>query len=422
MEHFKKQILVILICLCRLSQSTQAQEIGKVKKDLDYFIHQAVRSSPLIKDFSNQLMMSKIDSMRARAGRGPQVSASTTGLYAPRINGYGFDEVMTNGQSLDALLTLNYALTGKGLKDNQARGLELQRDSINYALGLSRLDLQKAITEQYIAAYDSQQQVKFNLDIYNLLNIEEALLKKLTRSNVYKQTEYLTFLVTFKQQQLQYRQAELQFETDQARLNYLSGIKDTAHVVLSEPVMNKTVAEGDSSGGFFSRRFEIDSLKAVNDKKAIDLNYKPKANVYVNGGYNSSLVLQPYKNFGASLGFTVLIPIYDGHQKKMQQDRLNLQAQTSSVYRNFFLDQQNQQINMLSQQISATEELYQQIAVQIKFTRGLIEVDTKLLHTGDVKVADFVIAINNYMTAQNALRQANINRLKLISQFNYWNR
>jgi hypothetical protein len=44
------------------------------------------------------------------------------------------------------------------------------------------------------------------------------------------------------------------------------------------------------------------------------------------------------------------------------------------------------------------------------------------MHTGDLKVADFVIAINNYMAAQNLLRQTNINRLKLINQFNYWNR
>jgi len=45
-------------------------------------------------------------------------------------------------------------------------------------------------------------------------------------------------------------------------------------------------------------------------------------NLYANSGYNSSLVLQPYKNFGASAGFNLSIPIYDGHQKKMQQERI----------------------------------------------------------------------------------------------------
>jgi outer membrane protein TolC len=421
MAHFRKCIFPVLVCFCALGEVAVAQETIKPKKDLDYFIVEATQSSPLIRDFSNQLLMNKIDSMRIRAGYRPQVTASSTGLYAPRINGYGFDEVMTNGQSLDALLNVNYALTGKGMKANQSRGLQLQRDSIDYALGLSRLDLRKAITEQYIVAYDSQLQVEFNLDIFNLLKKEEALLKELTRSNVYKQTEYLTFLVTFKQQQLQYKQAELQLKNDLATLNYLCGIKDVTAMDLVEPALTLNT-NGQYDHVFFTRRFDIDSLKAINDKKAIDFNYKPKASVYVNGGYNSSLVLQPYKNFGGSVGFTISVPIYDGHQKKMQLDKVNMQAQTSSGYRDFFMRQHDQQINMLIQQIADSEGLYRQIAEQIKFTRGLIDVDSRLLRTGDIKIADYVVVITNYMAAQNVLRQTNINRLKLINQFNYWNR
>lgn len=106
----------------------------------------------------------------------------------------------------------------------------------------------------------------------------------------------------------------------------------------------------------------------------------------------------------------------------MQYERLNLQLQTSSAYRTYFSTQQKQQIELLQQQITATDALYQQIKDQIKIISGLIDVDRKLLHTGDVKIADFVIAINNYMVAQNLFRQTNINRLRLINQLNYWNR
>lgn len=415
MELFKKLVFILFALLHGFLLPARAQQ-----KDLDYFVAQAEQSSPLIKDFRNQLLMNKIDSMRNKAGYRPQITASSTGLYAPRINGYGFDEVMTNGQSLDALLNVNYALTGKALKNNQAQGLQLQKDSLNYAIGISALELKKAITEQYIQAYDSQQQVIFNRDVLNLLGKEEALLKKLTRSNVYRQTEYLTFLVTFKQQQLQCKQTELQFNADLAALNYLSGIKDTTTtVILTEPVFDVQALQQESS--FFIKRFDIDSLKAINDKRAIELGYKPKVNVYVNGGYNSSLILQPYKNFGASVGFSLSVPIYDGHQKKMQKDRVNLQSQTTSAYRSFFLSQRDQQLNMLRQQIAASEYLNKQVIEQIKLSKGLVDVDSKLLGTGDVKVADFVIAINNYMAAHHAMRQSNINRIKLISQLNYWN-
>jgi hypothetical protein len=77
---------------------------------------------------------------------------------------------------------------------------------------------------------------------------------------------------------------------------------------------------------------------------------------------------------------------------------------------------------MITSQLISTNELFVKINEQIKLAKGLIDVDRKLMHTGDVKVADFIIAINNYMAVENVLRQTNINRLRLLNQFNYWNR
>jgi hypothetical protein len=41
--------------------------------------------------------------------------------------------------------------------------------------------------------------------------------------------------------------------------------------------------------------------------------------------------------------------------------------------------------------------------------------------TGDARIADYVIAINNYLNAKNIITQNTINKLQLISQINYWN-
>lgn len=389
-------------------------------KNLDYYLGQAKTSSPVLKDFDNQRRAAGIDSLIIRAGAKPQVSGTGAGLYAPIIHGYGYDEVITNGQSLEAMLNVNYDLLNKKRINNQLEGVKIQSDSIRYAGQLSLFDLNKSIIDQYITAFASQQQVDFNREVVTLLDREEKLLKTLTRSNIYKQSEYLTFLVTLKQQQLSLKQAELQFKNDYATLNYLAGIADTTQVSLAEPKLQNTAFTGEKS--FFTRRFELDSLKNINLKNGIDLNYKPKLGIYANGGYSSSLVLQPYKNFGASVGFTFTIPIYDGHQRKMQYDKLAISSGTIAGYRDFFSRQQLQQINLIRQQLSQTEALFGKIDEQIRFSKGLIDVDSRLLHTGDVKVSDFIIAINNYLSAQNLLRQTNINRLKLINQFNYWNR
>jgi len=389
-------------------------------KNLDFFLNQAKISSPVLKDLENQRKSAGIDSLIVRATGKPQVTGTSSGLYAPIIHGYGYDEVITNGQSLDALLNVNYDLLNKKRINNQLESVKLQSDSIRYASQVSTFDLNRSIADQYILAFASQEQVGFNIEVVTLLKKEEALLKTLTRSNIYKQSEYLTFLVTLQQQELSLKQAALQYKNDLATLNYLSGIADTTSIRLEEPKLKSYKLSVEIS--FFKRKFELDSLKNENQKRSVILNYQPKLGLYANGGYSSSLVLEPYKNFGASVGFTFSVPIYDGHQKKMQFNKLDLASETISNYRTFFVRQQTQQLNLIRQQIEQTNSLFGKINDQIRFSKGLIDVDSKLMHTGDLRVADFVIAINNYMSAQNLLRQTTISRLKLINQYNYWNR
>lgn len=405
-------MVLLLFSISGKGQSTSG-------KDLDYFIHQGLTASPVLNDYKNQQLSNRIDSLRWRAGYRPQVTASSTGLYAPVVKGYGYDQALSNGQTLEALLTVNYMLIGKGRINQQQQQLKIHSDSIKYAASWSVLDLKKNITDQYLNAYASQEQMLFNAEVYELLRKEEVVLKKLTRANTYKQSEYLTFLVTFQQQRLSWKQAEMQFNSDYAMLNYLCGIIDTAVNPIKAPDMSPAIPVG---GSFFTTRYKLDSLKNENDKIGVALNYKPKASIYVNGGYNSSFLLQPYKNFGTSAGFTLSIPIYDGHQKTMQLQQLNIQQETGMAYQAFFIRQHQQQVRLLLQQIKENQDLYPQLNEQIRFAKSLIAVDSRLLHTGDLKIADYIIAINNYLAAKNLLRQTYINGFKLINQFNYWNR
>jgi hypothetical protein len=63
-----------------------------------------------------------------------------------------------------------------------------------------------------------------------------------------------------------------------------------------------------------------------------------------------------------------------------------------------------------------------QIDEQVNYSQTLIEVNEKLLGTGDAKIADYVIALTNYLNAKNLLTQNNITRMQIINQINYWNR
>ncbi|HJP64646.1 MAG TPA: TolC family protein [Mucilaginibacter sp.] len=390
---------------------------------LDHYIELAKSNSPLLKDLRNQVASNQLDSMRIKAGYKPQVTATSGGLYAPTINGYGYSSAITNEHTLNGLVGVNQQIIGKNNVAAQLQGITLQSSSTLNTLKISEQDLKKAVTTQYITTYGDQQQVNFYREIVDLLRTEEGLFKKLTQNNVYHQSDYLTFLVTLKQQELALLQARLQYKNDYATLNYLSGVTDTTTTdSLVYPNLQRAVVLPDNRSSIYFTQYKLDSLKIVNSHQQLDYAYKPRTNVFADGGYNSDFMGQAWKNFGLSAGFSLSIPLYDGGQRKMQHKKLSLEEETRQNYKAFFDIQYRQQVAQLNQQISENEKLLPQINDQIKFSKALIKVDTKLLETGDVKIADLILAVNNYLTVRNLKMQTEISKLQLINQLNYWNK
>ncbi|RFZ95586.1 TolC family protein [Mucilaginibacter conchicola] len=388
---------------------------------LDDFVQSAIKNSPLIRDLNNQILAGQIDSVRLRAGFRPQITGSVMGLYAPVIKSYGYSTAITNGQQLTGLVTIDKQFIGKGYLNAQLLSILNQKDSIKNTIRLSEQDLRKTIAAQYITAYGSQEQQRFNAEIVQLLTKEEQVLLKLTRSNVYRQSDYLTFLVTLKQAELQKKQAELQYKADYSTLKYLAGMRDTVLDTLSRPDIRNTLL-ADRSSSIFFKQFQLDSVRIKNAHQLIDYSYKPKFHLFVDGGYNSDLTVDYYKNLGASAGFGLSIPIYDGGQRKLAHRKIQLEENTRQQYKQFFEQQYSQQIYQLKDQIKGYDQLLADIKSQFKYSESLIKVDTKLMQTGDLKIADLILAINNYLSTKNLLTTNLIAQLQLINQLNYWNK
>jgi outer membrane protein TolC len=410
-----KWFFSILICLSFYSISN-AQSYS-----LDHYLQIAQTNSPLLKDLQNQIASNQIDSLRLRAGLKPQVNINSGGLYAPVVNGYGYSEAITNEHTLNGLIQVQKTIVGRNNINTQAQTINLQTLSLTNQSKISAQDLRKTITTQYITAYGDLQQYKFSQEVVKLLSTEEDLLKKLTRSNVYRQSDYLTFLVTLKQQELTLTQARLLYKNDFATLNYLAGVVDTSIRDLDEPGLQRQ-NKPDITSSIYFQEYKLDSLKLINSKKLIDYAYKPKLNVQADGGYNSDFMGQAWKNFGVSAGFGLVIPIYDGGQRKLQYRKLSLQEETRQNYKAFFDIQYRQQVAQLNQQIIENETLIAQIKDQTKYTESLIKVDMQLMQTGDLHISDLVLAINNYLTIKNLMTQTVISRLQLLNQLNYWNK
>jgi len=387
--------------------------------DLGYYLDQARSNSPLLKDYQNQLLSGSVDSQLIRASYLPQVNGISNNTYAPVIGGFGYDNAITNGGQLSAQIQVSKTFVSKNNLSTQFQAIALDKSAIGNTAAIARRDLKKTVTAQYITAYGDAQTLHFTRETLDLLQKEDTILKGLTEKNIYKQADYLAFYVTLQQQQLLYRQADIQFRNDYAMLNYLCGIVDTATTVLTDPELRLSTLP-DAYTSEFYRQYTIDSLKNLNQRSAINFSYKPKLSAFADGGYLSSFAYQAYKNFGTSVGFSLNIPIYDGHQKQLKFKKLDISERTRTGYRDFFLKQYDQQITQLNRQLRATESLIEEIRSQIKYSSTLIEVNIKLLETGNVRITDLVLAINTYLNARNLLNQNYISRLQIINQINYW--
>ena len=388
-------------------------------KDLSFFINNSVNNSPQLYEYRNLLLANSIDSLLIVAANRYQVTGSGNAYYAPVFNGYGYDVAITNGQQLSALVALNKQVYNKKNLSLQFQNLQLQRDSLHVSSAITIQDIKKSIISQYITTYGDQLQVDFNDEVITLLSTEESILKKLTQKNVYKQADYLSFVVTLQQQQLTRSQLLVQYKNDYATLNYISGIIDTAIAPLAPPDIPVVKDFIYDSSAFFLK-YKIDSLRLVNQRLVMNAGYRPRINLFADAGYQTTFTIAPYKNIGTNVGINVAIPIYDGNQRKLQYTKLTIQERTRLRQKDFFTTQLTQQLQQLQQQLTALESLSGPIDKQIKYLETLIDVNGKLLETGDIKITDYVLALNNYITSRNLVVQNMIARYQVMNQLYYW--
>lgn len=408
-----KNTFLVLLFLCRLPSISQ-------EKDLHFYMEKAQANSPLLKNLSNQIKSNSIDSLLYKAAYKPQISANLNTNYAPFYNGFGYDTVLTNGQSVSGLVGIGKKIIGKNSINSQVEMFKILRDGLTFDKKIAAKDLNKVIISQYITAIGNQEQINYSKKMVVLLKDEAEILKKFTQNSVYKQTDYLIFIATLKQQEFQLLNFKQQYQNDLGLLNYLSGETDTNFVSLKKPEITLKNFQKENTT-LFLKQFETDSLKIVNQNKLIDNTYKPSFSLLGDVGYMSSFANQGYKNFGFSVGFGLSIPINDGGQKSLQHQKNDMALATNFAYKANFSRQYQQQLLMLHQKLKQVVEIENQLQSQLQIADVLIEVNKKLLRTGDAQISDFVIAIGNVIAINKSISQNKIIKLQLINEINYWN-
>jgi outer membrane protein TolC len=403
-------LIIIIIPSCALPQP----------QTLEFFLNRGLSGSPILKDIKNQMQSNSVDSLLVKAGKLPQVSFNTWLMYAPVINGYGYSEPITNGQNLTSTVNVSQNIFNKKTIEANYSRFGIQNKSLANSLKLTVNDLKKAITAQYLAAYSAYNEMAVNMDLLKEGKEEDAILKKLVDQGLFKQTDYLSFLIAFQSLSLQIANSEIQYSRELSALKVLCGIRDTTTYTLVLPDLSGNPITTPVNSPLF-QRFKIDSLSIQNEMLLIDRHYKPDIKWFSDAGIINNEPKVIYQNFGVSLGLSLALPVYDGNQRKLNIRKLKTSEETRKSYEDFFKLQYDQQLQQLTAELEQTRKLIPQLKKQLDMSGELIKQDKILLNRGGISITDYLIAVKNYISVQKDLNQYAVKSLEIINEINYLN-
>ena len=405
--------ILLMVALISLVVNVNAQKLT-----LDYYIDKAIQNSPLLKDYQNQISSSGVDSLLIRASQNLHTDLTSQLVYAPTINGWGYDEAITNGANIIGQVGVKQEIMNKYVLDSKFKGLNIQKQSVGNSIKISVNDLKKAITTQFLTAYGDYNEIEFNRDQLKMMNDELSLLKKLTQNGVYKQSDYLSLLAETLSQELVITQLTGQYSSDLQQLNQLCGINDNRDVELATPAITELKTTNINQSPLFMQ-FKLDSIKIENEKQQIADQVKPKLNWYADAGLVSSTISDISKHFGVSAGLNLTVPIHDGGQRKLETQKLTLSENTRSSYQNFFKSQYDQQVYQIYGELSNLVLVVEQVKKQLANSLELIGIARMQLSNGTIPVIDYLNALRNHSVINRVISQSEVKRLGLINELNY---
>lgn len=406
---FKKQFYLLLFFL--FVGFLHAQN----KNTLDYYLNISKQNNPNLQDLTNQMSITALDSIKMRREFGFKVNGIADASYSPQFNNWGYNGNSTiNGNNLALLGRVSRDFISKKNYDAKLNSFSIGIQQLLNQKNLSALNLKKAITEQYLLTYESQEQKKIDQEIIDIFRQEDLILKKLTQSSVFRQTDYLSFKVGLQQILLQQKQHEADYQNNFALLQYLSGSSEEIESLKAPDF--KLSEENNFGQSIYAQSFRTDSLKLANDIQLINYSYQPKISLFADGGYSSALLQTPYKNFGISAGVSLNIPIYDGHQRELLLAQKKIELDTKKNYEDFYQKQYLQYQKQIENQIQQYKGMSAIAHQQLEYAKTLIVANLKQLPTGDVKMVDFLLSITNYTTLKSGILQYKMQLLRLENQ------
>jgi outer membrane protein TolC len=423
-----KQLILVILITASISANAQT--------DLNYYINAAKQNSPLINDNKNQSKANLLDVERLKAFyTKPQVGITASYLFAPIIsrdnqqnklllnpdnpNNYsGYDMAASNGGTYQALVNFNQPLFNGKIYKSASEQLSVASKVNENTAKISEHDIKKIVTDQYILCLQDNKQTQYAEATIQLLNDQKNILKPLVENSIYKQSDFTLLNIELQNFLSQLVNLKANFRRDLMDLNILCGINDTTLLVLQnvELALNNSV-----TNSAFLEKYHLDSLNLIAQQKLFEIKYKPQLNIFANAGLNAVYAPTIPNRFGMSAGISFLYNIFDGNQKAINRNKIEVLNQSVTFYKNNFITQNNIRKSKIVSELQSYTERISIAEQQLKDYDFLLKSYKNEIISGQLTIINYITVLKNLATVQRDYTLLFSQQQSLINAYNYWN-
>lgn len=397
-----------------------------------FYLHSALENSPLIKENQNLQTIAELEKERlSKEISSPKVNLTFDYLLAPYFNNnkftdinpapqaIGYDINISNGGLYAGLLNVNQPLFTKGVLTAYQAGQTSLQMQYAYAEKLSRHELIKSVTDQYIIVYKDQQLLTANKELLHTIENQQKIVEQLVKAGMFKSNDLLLIALEAQGQLAIIEAIQSQYEQDYLTLKTSCGLTDTTFYTLEAPLFEKPITSEQRS--YFLQKYKADSLATEANKAIFETKYKPNVSVFGNTGLNAVQLPNIQRKFGFSVGLSLNIPLYDGHQKTINEQKTQLLLENSQQYKIAKEKELNNNRNQLKTAIASLEKNKKTLQQQLAGYQELFEQYKAAIRQGQLSIINYVSALKIYQKTQFDLINTQTNILLLQNVQQYWN-
>lgn len=427
--------LLLLFSLSIVSLHSYGQEDGS--KSLHYYIETAKENSPLIADYRNRTEIEQAELERLKAMyTHSRLELNGDYLFVPIVSKdggraafkwnarsatdyYGYDLGESSG-SFHAGATWTHPLLGRSSYKVAQEQAKINTDMANNRIRMEEHQLERSVTEQYLLCLLDKAQIDFTDSVGTVIGRRMEIVQKLVENGLSKQSD-LHLLVIEREANDELHTAACQdYHTHLMDLNLLCGIDEVTDVALSD-ISQPVRLRNDGEPSLFTEQYRLDSLNTAVTLRSFNLQYKPKLDLFVNGGLQVGDFSGWYRHFGLSAGVTFSWTIFDGRQKRQKERQAVWQQNTIRTYKENSEYQRNMRIKQCLSELGRYDERERALERQLAEYESVLADYGKEMDAGQVSVLDYITVLRSKIQTEKDRLLLRTNKQLVIAAYNYWN-